>query len=38
MANADDSGAGRTVIEEVRAIIAFVEAMTGLASRWNGSC
>ena len=30
------SGAGRTIIEEVRQIIAFVEEVTGLPSRWNG--
>ncbi len=30
------AGAGRTIIEEVRQIIAFVEEVTGLPSRWNG--
>ena len=30
------SGVGRTIIEEVRQVIAFVEEVTGLLSRWNG--
>lgn len=30
-------GAGCTIIKEVRQIIAFVEEVTGLPSRWNGS-
>ena len=30
------AGAGRTISEEVRQIIAFVEEVTGLPSRWNG--
>ena len=30
------SGAGRTIVEEVRQIVAFVEEQTGLTSRWNG--
>ena len=29
-------GRGRTIVEEVRQIIAFVEEQTGLPSRWNG--
>lgn len=33
---AGEAGAGRTIIEEVRQIIAFVEECTGLPSRWNG--
>lgn len=36
MATEQSDGAGRTIIEEVRQIIAFVEAATGLPSRWNG--
>ncbi len=30
------AGAGRTIIEEVRQTITFVEEVTGLPSRWNG--
>ena len=30
------AGARRTIIEEVRQIIAFVKEVTGLPSRWNG--
>ena len=33
---ANGSGAGRTIIEEVRQIVAAVEEFTGLPSRWNG--
>ena len=36
MTTTDDSNAGRTIIEEVRRIVAFVEETTGLSSRWNG--
>ena len=37
MADTERSGAGGgTIMEELRQIIAFVEAATGLPSRWNG--
>ena len=36
MATAEGSSAGRTIIEEIRQITAFVEGATGLPSRWNG--
>ena len=32
----EDLGAGRTIMEEVRQMVAFVEEATGLPSRWNG--
>jgi hypothetical protein len=37
MSRKQSAGAGRTIIEEVRQIIAAVEEFTGLPSRWNGS-
>ena len=36
MAVTESSSAGRTIIAELRQITAFVEAATGLPSRWNG--
>ena len=36
MATEQPGGAGRTIIEEMRQIIAFAEEATGLSSRWNG--
>ena len=36
MTTTNDSSAGRTIIEKVRRIVAFVEETTGLSSRWNG--
>ena len=36
MAETEYSATGRTIIEEVRRITAFVEGITGLPSRWNG--
>ena len=36
MAETEYSATGRTIIEEVRRITAFVESITGLPSRWNG--
>ena len=36
MSGEQEAGAGRTIIEEVRQIVAAVEEFTGLPSRWNG--
>lgn len=36
MSKEQPAGTGRTIIEEVRQIIAVVEDLTGLPSRWNG--
>ena len=36
MATEQRDDAGRTIIEEMRQIIAFAEEATGLSSRWNG--
>ena len=36
MATEGVPNAGRTIIEEGRQIIAFIEKVTGLPSRWNG--